>query len=313
VTLAFSDLDELAAFLLRRAGVASHPVPVERVALALGADRICTEWLEGEEGRLELRGSEVAVVAHADASPARRRFTIMHEAAHLVCADPRLDLSALRSRPALSSEERFCDRLAEALLMPAPWVYSRYAATPRSLSTVLHCARSFGVSAAAANLRLLRCVGWQRSLLRFQPYRGTWQLAAVTGWKPEPRAGVKINAATAKVLGRFAQPDAHSLLWLPLHCGGRELAFGAELWGRGRDALALVDYRRRRSYRPGERVAPPPELADPALLKLFYSLDDIDACILPASSERDGKNGQSGSEAQAFEEVAALRAGSGSW
>lgn len=313
MTWAFSDLDELAAFLLRRAGVASHPVPVEKVALTLGADRICTEWLDGEEGRLELRGSEVVIAAHADASLARRRFTIMHEVAHLVCADPRFDLSAIRSRPALHSEERFCDRLAEALLMPAAWIYSRYAAAPRSLSTVLHCARGFGVSAAAANLRLLRCVRWQRSLLRFQRYRGRWQLAAVTGWRPEPRASVKINAATAQVLSRFAQPDAHSLLWLPLECGGSGLAFGSELWGRERDAFALVDFRRRRPYRPGQRLAGPPEMGDPALLKLFYSLDDIDACILPASIEREGKNGQDGSETEALKEVVPLEAGCRSW
>lgn len=313
MTWAFSDLDELAAFLLRRAEIASHPVPVEKVALALGADRICTEWLDGEEGRLELRGPEVVIAAHADASPARRRFTIMHEVAHLVCADPRLDLSALRSRPTLRSEERFCDRLAEALLMPAPWIYSRYAAAPRSLSTVLHCARSFGVSAAAANLRLLRCVRWQRSLLRFQPYRDRWQLAAVTGWEPEPRASVKTNVATLQVLSRFAQPGAHSLLWLPLGCGGREFAFGAELWGRERDAFALVDFRRRRPYRPGGKVGGPPEMADPALLKLFYSLDDIDACILPASNEREGKNGQDGSEAGTVKAVAAVDAGCRSW
>src|SRR3954454_13146300 len=119
VTWVFDDLDELALALLRRAGVDTHPVPVERLALRLGADRVITERLEREEGRLELRGSEVVVVTSRDASSARRRFTIAHEIGHLIAADPRYDLRRLRERNGLRDEERFCDRLAESLLMPA--------------------------------------------------------------------------------------------------------------------------------------------------------------------------------------------------
>jgi hypothetical protein len=291
VTWVFNGLEELANALLRRAGIDSYPVPVEELALRLGADRVVTRRLEREEGRLELCGSEVVIAASSDASLARRRFTIAHEIGHLIAADPRYELRKLRERNGLRSEERFCDRLAEALLMPAERVRERFSGVPASLATVVACSQAFGVSAAAANLRLSRCTAWSQALLRFTANRHGWQLSAVTGWGPECRDRVGRSRWTDLVLARFAEPGALSRLWLPLDCDEREWFFGAELWGRDGWALALVNPRLRRAIGCGTREISPVGEHHLENLKLFYSLDDIDACILPASISIERKEG----------------------
>ncbi len=289
MTWAFSGLEELATALLRRAGIDTFPVPIEELALRLGADRVITERLEREEGRLELRDSKVVIVASSDATVARRRFTIAHEIGHLIVADPRYELRRLRECKGLRSEERFCDRLAESLLMPADWIREEFGGATAGLATVAACSRAFGVSAAAANLRLTRCTEWSQALLRFTQREGDWQLSAVTGWRPERRDCVRRGEWTDTVLARFAEPGSLSRLWLPLDCGEREWLFGAEVWGRDGWALALVDPRRRRVL--GRGKGRPSGSAEDNLeaLKLFYSLDDIDACILPVSIPMDRK------------------------
>jgi IrrE N-terminal-like domain len=292
VTWVFDELDELALALLRRAGIDTHPVPVEQLALRLGADRVITERLEREEGRLELRGSEVVVVTSRDASAARRRFTIAHEVGHLVAADPRYDLRRLRERSGLRDEERFCDRLAESLLMPSQWVRDGFSGAPPRLATIAEFSRAFSVSAAAANLRLARCTNWSQALLRFTRHRSSWALDAVTGWRPERRNSVRRSAWSGPVLSRFAKPGTLSRLWLPLACGEREWLFGAELIGHDGWVLALVDPRRRRRFSPAQRRYLPGAERNLDTLKLFYSLDDIDACIIPASTSMEGKDGE---------------------
>lgn len=287
----FDNIEEFAAALLRRAGITRLPVPVEEIAFRLGAERIERGRLREEDGRLELHNSEITIVVNSDASAARRRFTIAHEIGHLVLADPRYDVSALR--PAGPQwEERLCDRIAEALLMPSAWVTDHYEGAPQRLSTLFDFCRRFGVSAAAANLRLQRCTSWRRSLLRFADHGEGWRLAAVTGWSPEPRASVRMIAETELVLERFAEPDTLSRLWLPLGSGGRSWLFGAELWGRQGWALALADSRRRRSWNPAERTLVLQPASNLNRLKLFYTLDDIDACILPTSTSREGNHEQ---------------------
>jgi hypothetical protein len=292
VTWAFDDIEDLASFLLREAGIPKPPVDVERLALALGVDEIVTCTLSREDGRLELRGSSALIFVSRDMSPARRRFTIAHEIGHLVLADPSLDLIAIRMKTdALRSDERFCDRFAETLLMPAAWISERYGELPQSLSTLLKCTEAFGVSAAAATVRLQRVLGWSRALLRFELCRAEWTLFSVTAWRPEPRASVQATGATRAVLDQLALPGSVSRLWLPLRAADADWLVGAELWGRSGWALALVDTSRR--HAPRSQPLAPAGLTDLAKsLKLFYSLDDIDACILSQPSKREGSDEQ---------------------
>lgn len=282
-----SSLDDFSAFLLEDAGIAAPPVDVERLARHLGVARIVTTSLDGEIGNLRWLNSDLVISASRDASPARRRFTIAHEIAHLVLTDPRFDFRAVREKEGLGSDERFCDRLAESLLMPARWVLERCRDQPQELDTLLDFTRAFQVSAAAAAVRLQRIAGWSRSLLRFQASRGGWALLSVTAWSPEACASVRATAGTKAVLERFAVPETLSRLWLPLCAGGHSWVVGAELYGRDRWALALVNPRRRLPHaeRSGRTV---PSDADTACLKLFYSLDDIDACILASPTKPEG-------------------------
>jgi len=289
MTWTFSDINKFTDFLLRGAGITEPPVDVERLARHLGVDEIVSRRLDREEGRLQLRDSNALIVLNTDMSEARRRFTIAHEIGHLVLADPRFDLAPLCAKRSFRSEEHFCDRLAEALLMPASWIVDHYDQLPQGLSTLLDVTSRFGASAAAAAVRLQRILGWSRSLLRFQLCREEWTLLSVTAWQPEPRATVSATDATRAVLERFAVPDSTSRLWLPLSVGDIEWNVGAELWGRSGWALALADSRLRRPSRRREEISTP---AVPAVhsLKLFYSLDDVDACILARPSNMEGSD-----------------------
>lgn len=289
MTWTFSDIDEFADFLLRAAGITEPPVDVEHLARHLGVDGIVSRRLDREEGRLQLRDSDALIVLNTDMSRARRRFTIAHEIGHLVLADPRFDLAPLCAKRSFRTEEHFCDRLAEALLMPASWIVDRYDQLPQCLSTMLDCTSRFGVSAAAAAVRLQRILRWSRSLLRFRLCRDEWTLLSVTAWQPEPRAEVSATEATRAVLERFAVPDSTSRLWLPLSVADREWHVGAELWGRSGWALALADSRRRRPSRRRDEISARAAPA-PSHLKLFYSLDDVDACILARPSNVEGSD-----------------------
>src|SRR3954447_11525775 len=116
----FDSPDTLAVALLRSSGFSAEPpTAVFQLARRLGASHVVEGDIGPDDGRLGVRDDRVVITVNADATLERKRFTVAHEAAHLLLARSDLDLSRLRARPPFDDDERFCDRLAESLLMPA--------------------------------------------------------------------------------------------------------------------------------------------------------------------------------------------------
>ncbi|HEV7769439.1 MAG TPA: ImmA/IrrE family metallo-endopeptidase [Solirubrobacterales bacterium] len=239
-------VDKLAAWVLRQTGTTKTPVPVDRLALRLGVDRIVRKPLDGDDGRVGVLDGRLVVWVRPDAPLVRRRFTVAHEIGHLLLADPSLDQRAIRRARGSDTEERFCDRFAEALLMPADRLRAMYSDQPQDLDTLQRCAALFQVSQAAALLRLRSCLGWSRSLLRWTATREGMSLASVTGWEPEPRATVRSASATRDVVELALGDRSGKAVWLPLSVQGEEIEVRTELAPARSGGVALVDLSRRR-------------------------------------------------------------------
>jgi uncharacterized protein DUF955 len=265
----FESVDQLALWLLSRAGVSPRP-PVDVVALAyaLGVSRLEEESLDGEDGRLEVRGDEIVIVVSTDASRVRRRFTLAHEVAHLVLFQPDIATGALRRRLRLEDEERFCDALAGSLLLPSPWVETTYAERAQTLFNLRECARAADVSLSAAALRLSRIAGWRRILLRWRRHDDAWRLVSGCGYGGHRLDGLGSVTETGAVIDRVrATASGYKRTWLPLGVDGHRCVLEAEIHARGATTLALVDpdrsrpivpshsaTRRRRASRTAEEV-----------------------------------------------------------
>lgn len=237
-------IDELGTDLLRHFGVrATPPVDVEALAGRLGVLQIETRSMF-EEGRLERRGADTRIFVRKDLTVSRRRFTIAHELAHLLLADPGArDLVAHR-RLERGDEERLCDRIAAALVLPAPWVQERFAHRPQNLSTIRHVAHIGQVSMAAATVRLAEICNWRSSLLRWRRDRERWVFVAGAAI-PAPLHGIVRSAPTTSneldAVGKRSGRDQRTTLSLLI--GDCQQASQAQVSVRATSALALTELR----------------------------------------------------------------------
>lgn len=157
--------EKRASTLLEELGVESLPVPVEEIAISLGAD-LQYEAYEGEVSGMLYRHDAGAVIGVNSRHPAtRQRFTVAHEIGHLVLHKGRpifIDrFVRVNWRNGQSDlEEIQANAFAAELLMPRKFVdleiervLSRRAnVTAQQLSTEL--AKTFQVSTEAMQYRL---------------------------------------------------------------------------------------------------------------------------------------------------------------
>ena len=119
--------EHLAAWArLRTHARATPAVNVPGIAYSLGIQAILPDPDEGTAGRLTFTDTERIIyykdelATRADVLTRRQRFTVAHELGHY--------LLAVQCEVPLSKQvndhgvERFCDRFAEALLMPRDWL-----------------------------------------------------------------------------------------------------------------------------------------------------------------------------------------------
>jgi len=154
--------------LLERAAVASTPVPVDRVAAAVGAS-IRFEAFDGQMSGMVLRSTDgTAVIGiNSNHSAVRRRFSIAHEIGHLVLHEEdalhvdawtpfayRTDTSSLGTDP----REIEANQFAAELLMPEQLVRADVQGfADLSVEDVVErMAERYEVSAQAMTLRLHR-------------------------------------------------------------------------------------------------------------------------------------------------------------
>jgi Zn-dependent peptidase ImmA (M78 family) len=246
----FKSIDHLAVWLLARARLPLRP-PRSRIRLLaaqLGARRILSEELDHEDGRLEVRNGEIVIILSSSLSETRRNFTLAHEVAHLVLVQPDLGLVPLRRRLELDDEERLCDQLAGALLMPAPWVTRRYSRRPQTLFNLRDCAQEAETSLSATAVRLTRVVSWQRMLLRWRRSTQAWRLLSTAGHNPGLGTSLQSTTATGELMEELRNLySGYRRTWLPLEMRGRPVAIRAEVYVSGRSGLALIDLERMRT------------------------------------------------------------------
>jgi hypothetical protein len=236
------DVDLTVASVMRAAGIDSNPpVDVVELAKALGVDSITLADLV-EDGRVchDPTGTHIYVSKHINR--ARRRFTLAHELGHILLAEPGEPLMAERSLPVRSNEERLCDEIAAAILMPRSWLQSSFAEQSRSLASARLLADTAITSLAASVVRLNQVLDWRRAFIRWRWRDGAWRLAAAAGVPPRLHGAITTAPETREVLDRQRrQKTPECAVRLPLQVGREHFLAPASLEVHARSAFALVD------------------------------------------------------------------------
>lgn len=251
-----SELDAFTLRVLREVGVRPEPpIDLELVARQLGIE-LRRERLDGAAGLLRMTRDRPQVVVDTYARKARARFTLAHELGHYVLAKyPEEVVSIWRGQPSLRDPERFSDRFAESLLLPAEWISVELARGPQTLQRLIWAASTAQVSLSAASVRLTRTGGWRRTLLRLGKVSCGWAVLAVTGLlRPGWRHSLQLTPGADRCL-RQADEHAGEPTWLPLLISGDPCYAPAQLSARSGSAIAWVDLLRRR---PAAISAPRP-------------------------------------------------------
>lgn len=240
-----SDLaDDLALWLFDRVQIAaSPPINVEDLARRMGIDAIANAQMI-EDGRLEQDGSTATIYLRDGLPDNRRRFTIAHELGHRLLLHPRAPAERYRRRLVGDAEERFCDGIAAAVLLPRLWVASNYNAATHCLKTVRRLAATTGTSLSASLVRLCEVANWHESLLRFRFVNDRWRLDAPAAVPLEIHGQIRTTAATSDTLsatGERTRGDCRSEL--PIRVGQNDHTVWAELSVARTVAVALVDLR----------------------------------------------------------------------
>lgn len=236
--------DDLAHWLLDRVQL-QHvpPIDIEDLAQRMGIDSIADARMI-EDGRLEQDGRAATIYVRIGLPESRRRFTIAHELGHRLLLHPRAPAERYRRRLSGDAEERLCDDLAAAILLPRDWVASQYNRAPHDLKTVRRLAASTGTSLSASLVRLSEVSRWRESLLRFKFVHEKWRLDAPAAVPFEIHGQIRTTLRTSEVLtvtGQRTRSDVQSKL--PLQIGQTEHIVPAELSVARTVALALVNLR----------------------------------------------------------------------
>lgn len=240
-----SDLgDDLVAWLLDRVQIpAVPPVDVESLARAMGIDSITSVTMI-EDGRLEQDGRSAVIYLRNDLPESRRRFTIAHELGHRLLLHPRAPAERYRRRLIGDSEERLCDDIAAAILLPSGWVATHFRQSPHTLDTVRRLSGSTNTSMSASLVRLCEVTGWQESLLRFRLVNQRWRLDAPAAVPLAIHGLIRTMVETSDKLSIIGAETGRDVrVELPLRVGPRDYVVPAEVSVRRMVAVALVDLR----------------------------------------------------------------------
>jgi len=238
--------ERLATVLLQRASVrqTTPPCDVESVAYALGI-RIARRSMP-QAGRLVAGEAGWTIEVSADEHVVRQRFTIAHELTHWLLQNPGADTSLTTElADAWRSEERMCDTVAGAVLLPRDWLLAHFPFAQRaeqhSLATIDHVARIAQISLAATLVRLRDVLGWRHTLLHWTWEAGRWLFDGEAGVTVAqlgmvcPTEETDWTLSTARGRGPIYQR-----LYIPLLIENREMDISAELLVRSGSAVALV-------------------------------------------------------------------------
>ena len=191
-----SQLGEQLAQLALTCTDATLPVNLDNLAAALGVQSVRVADLH-EDGRTTWVGGRPHIEVRADRTPQRQRFTLAHELAHVLLANNRETDVRLRTKSFdQPAEERLCDWIAAAILMPLAWVQP-LAARPMTLSRLRAIATSADTSLSAAAVRVSEVGRRPCMLLRWRRSpRGQWVLVGMAGVPTEFVGKTSVTGAT---------------------------------------------------------------------------------------------------------------------
>lgn len=230
----------LAQHLISLAGVPHvPPVDIQGLAKSLGI-RLSENVNLIEDGRVDVSEEGISIELRAGLSQVRRRFTLGHELGHLILPCPGRTLTARRSPWHHSDEERLCDEIAAALLMPRSWLQARYQSRVHNLSTIRHLAHQADVSIGAALVRLKELFAWPESLLRWRFEEGRWRFIAGAGIPPALHGEVRSAERTSEVLTAAGRSRRDRNLRIPIRIGSDSLDLASQVSVLGRSAVVLT-------------------------------------------------------------------------
>lgn len=187
--------DAIAAWLLERLDLTHRPgIDLELLATRMGVVQI-READMAEDGRLEQDGRRAIIFLRSGLGRGRQRFTLAHELAHRALIHPNAPAVAYRRIGDSDNEERLCDEVAAALLMPRHWMRS-LTARPQNLSTLRYIAHYAQVSLSAALVRSREVNHWRSSLLRFSFEQDKWRLQGASGVPAEWHRSIRSAPST---------------------------------------------------------------------------------------------------------------------
>jgi Zn-dependent peptidase ImmA (M78 family) len=157
--------------VLDRAKVTAAPVPVEKIAVMLGARVVQTDFNNEVSGVLVRRNNEIVIGVAKEQPKTRQRFTIAHEIGHLVLHEGeevhvdrefRVKLRSQTSSMAVDIDEIEANAFAAALLMPEALLMKdvkKLSIDFEDASQVDSLAKRYNVSSQAMTFRLLKLLG----------------------------------------------------------------------------------------------------------------------------------------------------------
>jgi Zn-dependent peptidase ImmA (M78 family) len=236
--------DDLAQWLLQHVQMpATPPIDVEDLAKKMGITSI-TDASIIEDGRLEQDGRTAAIFLRSGLPTNRRRFTIAHEIGHRLLLHPKAPAERYRNRMIGDAEERLCDDIAAAILLPRSWVSANFLSSPHTLHTVRRLAATTRTSLSASLVRLCEIAKWRESLLRFKFVDQKWRLDAPAAVPPEVYGQIRTTVNTSQKLQEVGQTARGDVLTrLPIRIGEHEYTVQAELSVARTVAMALLDLR----------------------------------------------------------------------
>jgi hypothetical protein len=232
-------IDSLASWVLTHFELSRiPPIDIETLAKRMGVLDITPADLI-EDGHLEYTPRSTRIRIRNDIGNERRRFTIAHELGHLLLLDPNTKVVVHRTRNSGNNEERLCDEIAAALLLPADWIFDHYATRPHNLATVRQVARMTDASLSAVVARLQQVLSWPEMLLRWRFDRGKWRFVGGAGVPARLHGCIRSAAGTSQVLQDLPR-DVDIRASIPVLIRDRPIELLGTVSVSGRSALVLA-------------------------------------------------------------------------
>jgi Zn-dependent peptidase ImmA (M78 family)/transcriptional regulator with XRE-family HTH domain len=149
--------------LQRAAGIDSVPVSIERYLAACNAElRISSDMSDGQAGLVFPWKSKFIISVNGNHSPERRRFTVLHELAHIYLELPsshsgNTSNEALLRYSSRPREEMLCDVFAAECLLPRSIFLPDSRKQPCCIRSVDELARKYEASVLTTGSRFAAC------------------------------------------------------------------------------------------------------------------------------------------------------------